>query len=148
MFGVGYGHTRHHMAKTNFWHFFKKCVFCVFWPFYAQILTKKPQKTQKSKNNENYEVFHKSTKCFNIQLGVEKYFLIFRFCFWPLFVTKNGIFVFFDLFMHKSLPKNPKNPKIKKNNENYKVFQKNITIHNVWVADLDPMSDLNFDPFL
>ena len=87
----------------------QKLYFCVFWPFYAQILTKNPQKTQKSKNNENYGVFHKSTKCFNIQLGVEKYFLIFRFCFWPLFVTKNGILRFSAFGLIKwSLIKNSK----------------------------------------
>ena len=67
----------------------QKQYFCVFWQFYAQILTKNPQKTQKSQiltkkpkiQKIAREVFDKSTKCFNIQLEVEKYFLIFRFCF-------------------------------------------------------------------
>ena len=87
---------------------------------------KKPKKPKKSKNNENYEVFHKSTKYFNIQLGVEKYFFIFRFCFWPLFVTKNCIFMFFDNFIQKSLPKNPKFKKYRKLwgfSQKYKIFQ-------------------------
>ena len=102
----------------------QKRYFCVFFDLFIH---KSLPKTWNSKNNKNYEVFHKSANCFNIQLGVEKYFSIFRFCFWPLFVTKNSIFVFFDLFMHKSLPKTQKS----KNNENYEVFHKSTKYFNI-----------------
>ena len=101
----------------------QKRYFCVF----LTILCTNPyQKTQNSKKIENYEVFHKSTKCFNIQLGVEKNFGFFRFCFWPLFVTKNSIFVFFWPFYTQILTKNPKLKKDRKLwgfSQNYKMFQ-------------------------
>ena len=99
----------------------------VFFVFFDHFMRKSLPKTQNSKNIENYEVFQKSAKCFNIQLGVEKNFGFFRFCFWPLFVTKNGIFVFFDHFIHKSLPKNEKS----KNIENYEVFHKSTKCFNI-----------------
>ena len=59
----------------------QKRYFRIISQFYAQILTKNPQRTQISKNIENYKVFHKRTKYFNIQLGIQKYFLTFGFYF-------------------------------------------------------------------
>ena len=53
----------------------------VFFVFFDHFMRKSLPKTQNSKNIENYEVFQKSAKCFNIQLGVEKNFGFFRFCF-------------------------------------------------------------------
>ena len=65
-------------GQNQFLTFFQKmCFLC----FLTILCTNPYQKTQNSKNIENYEVFHKSTKCFNIQLGVEKNFGFFRFCF-------------------------------------------------------------------
>ena len=123
----------------------QKRYYCVFWPFHGQILTKNPQKTQKSKNNENYEVFHKSTKCFNIQLVVEKKFWFFRFCFWPLFVAKNGIFVLFHSFMHKYLPKTPKKPKLQKISKTMRFFTKG---QNVSIFNLGSKNNVNFQTLL
>ena len=65
-------------GQNQFLTFFQKMCFLCF----LTILCINPyQKIQNSKNIGNYEVFHKSTKCFNIQLGVEKNFGFFRFCF-------------------------------------------------------------------
>ena len=65
-------------GQNQFLTFFQKMRFLCF---LTNLCINPYQKTQNSKNIENYEVFHKSTKCFNIQLGVEKNFGFFRFCF-------------------------------------------------------------------
>ena len=56
-------------GQNQFLTFFQKMRFLCF---LTNLRINPYQKTQNSKNIENYEVFHKSTKCFNIQLGVEK----------------------------------------------------------------------------
>ena len=70
-------HIRHKKSKSILDIFSKNGIFV----FFDHFIHKSLLKTQNPKNIENYEVFHKSSKCFNIQLGVEKYFCIFRFCF-------------------------------------------------------------------
>ena len=125
----------------------QKRYFCVFWPFYAQILTKNPQKTQKSKKNVNYQVFRNSTKCFNIQLGVEKYFSIFRFYFGPLFVTMKRYFCVFWPFYTQILTKKPKITNISKTMRFFTTVQ-NISIYNFGSKNVFQFLDFVFDPFL
>ena len=91
----------------------QKLYFRIISQFYAQILDKNPQKTKNSKNIENYEVFHKSKKSFNMQLGVAKYVFDFLILFLTPFCNqKLYCRVFFHNFMHKFLTKNPKQPTI------------------------------------
>ena len=68
--------------------------FCVK-AFYTQILIKTPKIKNPVESPSKVQ-------------WVKKYFFIFQFCFWLLFVTSNCIFVFLKHFIHKSLSKHLK----------------------------------------
>ena len=71
-----------------------KLYFCVK-AFYTHILIKTPKIKNPVESPSKVQ-------------WVKKYFVIFQFCFWLLFVTSNCIFVFLKHFIHKSLSKHLK----------------------------------------
>ena len=93
-----------------FWPFFvtKNFTFVLFHSFMHKSLPKTSKKPKIQKISKIMRFFTKVKNLSTCNLGSQNMFLIFWFCFWPVFVTKNCIAVFFSQFYAQILNKKPK----------------------------------------
>ena len=94
-------------------------------------LPKPPKKTQNSKNIENYEAFHESTKSFNMQLGVAKYFFDFQILFLTPFCNQKLYCRVLSQFYAQHRTKKIKKKQNSNNIEYYEVFDKSTKCFNI-----------------